>query len=216
MSHPKDNAMQEEGKEKDPSPSPVPFSPSAHKNYASVSFGPNTGGTPIHRQTRIDDFVSATPSTFGPEVGSYHDSEITTKDRVEILKTLSYNFFDDNTIAFSYYMSTHRVPPFENISAQFGFLNCRNVEEKYNLLRLYRTALFQCYPDLFLYRPLGILYDYFREDRIDDFLIESYSRMRISDNVFMWFMNRRDIVKHGQNYAEMQQKKQALFPRKFH
>ena len=29
---------------------------------------------------------------------------------------------------------------------------------------------------------------------------------------FMWFMNRRDIVKHGQNYTEIQRKKQSMFP----
>jgi hypothetical protein len=184
-----------------------------NQEYSRVTFGP-TGGSPMQRQSAITDYLSGSPSTFGPEVGSYHDSDISTKDRVEILKTLSYNFFDDNTFAFSYYISTHRVPPFENLCAQFGFINCRTVEEKYNLLRLYRTSLFQCYPDLFFYKPLGILYEYFCEDRIDDFIIESYSRMRISDNVFMWFMNRRDIVKHGQNYAEIQRKKQSMFPRK--
>ena len=185
-----------------------------HKEYSAVSFGPQGGG-PIQRQSKIHDYLSGEPGTFGPEIGSYHDSDITTKDRVEILKTLTYNFFDDNTIPFSMYMSMAKVPPFDNMCAQFGFINCRGVEEKYNLLRLYRTALFQCYPDLFFYKPCGILYEYLCEDRIDDFIIESYSRMRISDNVFMWFMNRRDIVKHGQNYEEIMRKKQALFPRKY-
>lgn len=67
---------------------------------------------------------------------------------------------------------------------------------------------------MFVFKPMQILYEYFIQDLIADFIIESYSRIKCTDNHFMWFMNNQHIVKHNINYQEFMERKKRLFHKK--
>ncbi len=171
----------------------------------------------INKQPSITYYTSHSIGKFdGIENESIMDKELTTAERIEIMKTLAYNFFDNNTLYLSYFILSHRIPYDDQLKAQFGFINCKNPMERTYLLKLYETALYKCYPESFVFKPMGILYQYFIEDRIADFIIESYSRIRISDTIFMWFMNNQHIVKHNINYQEFMERKSKLFQKKVH
>jgi hypothetical protein len=139
------------------------------------------------------------------------DKELTTQERIEIFKTLAYNFFDDNTFFLSYFLSIHKIPPFDFVCAQYGFINCRNVEEKRHLIMIYKTVLEKCYPDLFVFKPLQLLYYAFCQDKIADFIIESYGRIRFTDPHFYWFLQNQNIVKHNVDYQIHMERKRLLF-----
>jgi hypothetical protein len=182
--------------------------------------------TPIHpepqypqisRQQTLTYYTSNTLGNFdGIENESIIDKELTTNERIDIMKTLAYNFFDNNTMYFSYFILNNKMPQDDQIKAQFGFINCKSVEERIKLFIIYKTVLYKCYPDLFVFKPHGLLYQYFIEDRIADFIIESYSRIKCTDSNFMWFMNNQHIVKHNINYYEFMERKQRLFQKKVH
>ncbi len=165
----------------------------------------------LTRQPTITSYLSGTPSRFENITEDIWDKYLTTEERVLIYKTLAYNFFDDQTFVLVYYTKMRRIPPFEQVCAQFGFMNCANAEERLHLLMIYKTCFENCYPDLFVFKPLAILYDYFKEDRIADFILYSYGRIHHTDSHFYWFLNRQDIVKHNQNYQEIMEKKANLF-----
>jgi hypothetical protein len=171
----------------------------------------------INKQPSITYYTTQTLGNFdGIENESIMDKELTTTERIEIMKTLAYTFFNNNTLYFSYFILSHRMPNEDYLKAQFGFINCNGPMEKTYLLKLYNTCLYKCYPDMFVFKPMGILYDYFLEDRIADFIIESYSRIKYSDTIFMWFLNNKHIVKHNINYKEFMERKAKLFQKKVH
>ena len=144
----------------------------------------------ITKQQSLTYYTSHTMGNFdGVENESIMDKELTTNERIEIMKTLAYNFFDNNTMYFSYILLNNKIPQDEQLKAQFGFINCRNPTERVNLFIIYKTCLYKCYPDMFVFKPHGLLYDYFVEDRISDFIIESYSRIKCIDSYFTWFIN---------------------------
>lgn len=171
----------------------------------------------INKQQSLTYYTSHTMGNFdGIENESIMDKELTTSERIDIMKTLAYNFFDDNTYYFSYFIFNNKMLNDDNLKAQFGFINCSTPTEKINLFILYKKCLINCYPDMFIFKPLGILYQYFIEDRIADFIIESYSRIKCADNYFMWFLNNKHIVKHNINYYEFIERKRKLFQKKVH
>ncbi len=177
----------------------------------------NNNFVPITKQQTLTYYTSNPMGNFdGVENESIVDKELTTAERIEIMKTLAYNFFDNNTMYLAYFILNRKVPQDDQLKAQFGFINCKNPTERLYLLKIYESCLYKCYPDLFCFAPLGILYQYFIEDRIADFIIESYSRIRFSDSIFMWFMNNQHIVKHNINYKDFIERKQKLFHKKVH
>lgn len=165
----------------------------------------------ITRQTTITPYLCGTMSKFDNINEPIMDQELTTQERIEIFKTLAYNFFDDNTFFLSYAIKINKIPPFDFVCAQFGFINCKNIEEKYNLLMVYKTVFEKCYPDLFVFKPLQLLHEYFCQDKIADFIIESYSRIQYTDSYFYWFFENQHIVKHNLDYYSHMEKKRALF-----
>ncbi len=171
----------------------------------------------ITKQQSITYYTSNPLGNFdGIENESIMDKELTTNERIEIMKTLAYNFFDNNTMYFSYLLLNNKLPQDDLLKAQFGFINCRTPTERIHLFILYKKCLQNCYPDLFVFKPLGILYDYFIQDRIADFIIESYSRIKCTDTFFMWFLNNQHIVKHNINYNDYIERKKKIFQKKVH
>ena len=175
-------------------------------------------------QTTIGYHMSGTISTFnninenanvdGLYMGTKNDimdKELTAQERIEIYKTLAYNFFNDNTFFLSYYIQLNKVPPYDYVCAQYGFFNCRGVEEKYNLIMLYKICFEKCYPDLFIFKTLQLLHEYFCQDRIADFILQSYGRISYTDKYLYWFLERQYIVKHHLNYNTHLEKKKRLF-----
>lgn len=171
----------------------------------------------IMKQSTLTYYTSNNMGNFdGIENESIVDKELTTAERIEIMKTLAYNFFDNNTMYFSYFILNNKIPQDEQLKAQFGFINCKSLEDRIKLFTIYKTVLYKCYSDMFVFKPQEILYDHFIRDHIADFIIESYSRIKCTDNYFMWFMNNQHIVKHNINYQEFMERKQRLFPKKVH
>lgn len=171
----------------------------------------------ITKQPTLTYYTSNSMGNFdGIENENIADKELTTAERIEIMKTLAYNFFDNNTMYFSYFILNNKLPQDEQLKAQFGFMNCKSLEDRIKLFTIYKTVLYKCYPDMFVFKPHGILYEYFVQDRIADFIIESYSRIKCADSYFMWFMNNQHIVKHNINYQEFMERKQRLFQKKVH
>ncbi len=171
----------------------------------------------LTKQQSLTYYTSHTMGNFdGVENESIMDKELSTNDRIEIMKTLAYSFFDDNTLYLSYFILSNKVPNENNLKAQFGFINCSNPTDRYNLLQVYKTVFYKCYPDTFIFKPMQLLYTYFVEDKISDFIIESYSRIKYTDNHFFWFMNNQHIVKHNINYKEFMERKAKLFQKKVH
>ena len=181
-----------------------------NNNFTPMQHEPQS--SQINQQQTLTYYSSYTPNNF--DIESIIDKELTTAERVDIIKTLAYNFFDDNTIYFSYYLLNNKMPRDDHLKAQFGFINCKSVEDRIKLFTIYKTALYKCYPDLFVFKPHGFLYQYFIQDRIADFIIESYSRIKCVDTNFLWFMNNRHIVKHNINYHEFIERKRKLFQKK--
>jgi hypothetical protein len=176
----------------------------------------------LYHQITITHYISH----FISKINNMNNQNIiTTEERVQIYKTLSFNFFDDNTLILVYYTRTNILPLQDHICAQFGFINCKNIEEKYNLLTIYKTCFEKCYPDLFVFKPLQILYDvlksdqsarsaridYFCKDSIAEFIIYSYTRIQNNDFYFYWFLENKNIVKHNLNYYDIQQDKQNVY-----
>jgi hypothetical protein len=167
------------------------------------------------KQQPIDYYLTSSISTKFNDVNEdIMDKHLTSDEKIDVLKTVLYNFFNDNTFFLSYYIKLHKIPPYEEVCSQFGFSKCRDLEERLHLLMLYKTCFEKCYPDLFVFKPLGILYQYFCEDRIADFILHSYGRIQYTDSHFFWFLERQDVVKHNQEYESYMEKKQRLFPKK--
>ncbi len=78
-------------------------------------------------------------------------------------------------------------------------------------MKIYKTCLEECYKDYFCFAPLGILYEYFKQDKLDEFIIGSYGRMNYSDIHFMWFMNNKNKVKHYYNYDYFMEKRKVAY-----
>ncbi len=142
------------------------------------------------------------------------DSNLTTNERVDIIKTLSYNFFDNHTMGLSYYLMNNTIPKCEYVLAQYGFNNCKNDEEKYHLMMVYKVCLEQCYKDYFSFAPLGFIYEYFKNDMLDEFIIGSYNRIGYNDVHIKWFMENKDKVKHYYNYDYFMEKRKILYSKK--
>ncbi len=168
----------------------------------------------VVNQPKMTTYLCGRFSRFDGVTEPIMDKELTTQEKIEIFKTLAYNFFDDNTFFLSYFLKIHKIPPFEFVSAQYGFINCKSVEEKHHLMMLYKVALEKCYPDLFFGKPLQLLYHAFCQDRIADFILESYGRIRYTDPHLYWFMEHQDVVKHYIDYQTHMERKRSLFPKK--
>ncbi len=165
----------------------------------------------LERKNSVHYYLSNTMNVFENLDQNSSDKNLTTEERIQIYKTLAFNFFDDNTFFLSYSTKINQIPHYDYVRAQFGFINCKNVEEKHNLLMIYKTCLEKCYPDLFVFKPLQILYEYFCKDTIADFILFSYGRIKYTDRYFYWFLENQNIVKHNLNYDYITQKKREIF-----
>ncbi len=165
-----------------------------------------------NKQPQLSYYMAYNSGKFdGIENESIMDKELTSTEKIEIMKTLIYNFFDDNTLIFGYYLLSNVIPPNDHLKAQFGFMNCITQTERYNLLHLYKTAIYKCYNDMFVFTPMRILYQYFIEDNIAEFILTSYGRIKYTDTYFMWFIQNQYIVKHNVNYNNLMERKRNLF-----
>lgn len=127
----------------------------------------------LQKQPTITHYISGSISKFDNVTEEIMDKQLSTEERIDVFKTLALNFFDDNTFCLSYYTKINKIPPCEQVYAQYGFINCKTPEEKLHLLNVYKTCLEKCYPDLFVFKPLQILHQHFCNDTIADFIFFS-------------------------------------------